>query len=234
MLLSGFVKGAIAFGFPTVATPLLALVMDVKTAVVILILPNLVMDGVQAGRRGGLFAVARRLAPLLVAGMIGIVLGTRLLVSLPPRTATLILGTLVVLFVALNTTRFTPRVPAAWEPWLGPPVGLVAGLVGGITNVPGAILVIYFYALGMTKHDFVRSVSFTFLVLKLTQLAAVSHYGLLTWRLLAVSAPLTAVAFAGFSLGLRVQDRLEQRAFNRVVLIFLAALGASLIYRAAF
>ena len=53
VLLAAFVKGAVGFGFPTVATPILALSMDVKAAVAILILPNLVMDGIQAGRGSG-------------------------------------------------------------------------------------------------------------------------------------------------------------------------------------
>ena len=38
---AAFVKGAIGFGFPTLGTPLLSLVVDVKTAVVVLILPNI-------------------------------------------------------------------------------------------------------------------------------------------------------------------------------------------------
>ena len=42
---------------------------------------------------------------------------------------------------------------------------------------------------------------------------------------------LTAVALAGFAVGLRVQDRLDQRTFNRVVLVFLAVLGAWLLFR---
>jgi len=32
--------------------------------------------------------------------------------------------------------------------------GFVAGVVGGITNVPGTPLAMYFYALGMSKTDF--------------------------------------------------------------------------------
>lgn len=41
-LLAAFVKGAIGFGFPSLATPLLSLVVDVRTSVVVLILPNIV------------------------------------------------------------------------------------------------------------------------------------------------------------------------------------------------
>jgi hypothetical protein len=112
-------------------------------------------------------------------------------------------------------------------------VGLIAGVVGGVTNTPGTPLVIYFYALGMAKHEFVSSIAFTFIGYKIVQLGAVASYGLLTWPLVGVSLLLTVVALLGFQLGLLVQDRLEQRAFNRAVLLFLAALGIWLIWKVA-
>ena len=231
-LVGGFIKGAIGFGFPAISTPLLAVFVDVKTAVAVLVPPNIVLDGLQARRGGGLAATARRLATLVTAGAVGIVLGTRLLVTLPPHVATGILGGGVLLFVLLNATRLSPRVPARWEPWLAVPVGLVAGVVGGITNVPGTPLVIYFYALGLPKQDFVRAVSVSFFLYKVVQLAALVWYGAFTLSLVPATLGITAVALASFFLGLRLQDRMDQRVFNRVVLVYLGALGVWLVVRA--
>ena len=231
VLAAAFVKGAIGFGFPALGTPLLSLVVDVKTAVVVLILPNIVMDGIQFARRGTPLATVRRFAVLLAAGTLGTILGTRMLVVLSPRVTTLILGIVVLCFVALNATGLTPRVPPHWERWLSAPAGFVAGVIGGITNSPATPLVLYFQAIGLSKHDFVSSVAFTFFFYKLVQLGAVSWYGLLPWPLLWLSLGLTAVGLAGFAVGLRVQDRLDQRGFNRAVLSFLALLGAWLLLR---
>jgi hypothetical protein len=108
---------------------------------------------------------------------------------------------------------------------------LVVGVVGGVTNVPGTPLVIYFHALGLDKHEFVASMAFTFIVYKVVQLGAVIYWGLLPWSLAATSVALTVVALGGFALGLQVQDRLDQRTFNRAVLGFLAVLGAWLVAR---
>jgi len=229
VLLAAFVKGAIGFGFPTLATPLLSLFLDVKVAVVVLILPNIVMDGIQFVRRGAPRATMRRFAVLLAWGALGTVIGTRLLVALSSRTATVILGVFLLGFVALSVTRSVPRVPAGRERWLSPVAGLLAGVVGGITNVPGTPLVVYFHSLGMAKHEFVSSVAFTFVVYKLVQLAAVGYYGLLSWSLFGASVLLTAVALGAFAAGLAVQDRLEQRTFNRAVLGFLGVLGLWLV-----
>jgi len=231
VLAAGIIKGAIGFGFPSLATPLLSLVVDVKTAVVVLILPNIVMDGIQFARRGAPLATVRRFGTLLLSGGVGIVLGTRVLTLLSPRTATLILGVFVLLFVALSVTGLAPKIPPHWEPWLSPPAGFAAGVIGGVTNSPATALVLYFHGIGLAKHDFISSIAFTFFFYKLVQLGAVTWYGLLPWSLLGVSVALTAVALAGFAVGLRVQDRLDQRSFNRVVLVFLAVLGAWLLVR---
>jgi uncharacterized membrane protein YfcA len=230
VLVAAFLKGIVGFGFPTTSTTLLALFVDVRIAVALVILPNIVMDGYQMVRRGQLLATARRLAVVLVAGAIGIVVGTKLLVTLPAWTATLVLGLFTLAFVALNATSFSPRLHPRWERPLGPVAGVVAGIVGGLTNTPGTVLVILFYALGFPKDEFVRSIALSFVVLKLVQLGAVSHFGLMSWSLFGLSVALTCVALVGFWIGLRVQDRLDQRRFNRAVLAFLAATGLWLIY----
>jgi uncharacterized membrane protein YfcA len=66
---------------------------------------------------------------------------------------------------------------------------------------------------------------------KLVQLGAVTYFGLLTWPLIGISLGLTLAALAGFAVGLLIQDRLEQRTFNRLILGFLALLGTWLIVR---
>jgi uncharacterized protein len=228
---AAFVKGAIGFGFPTLGTPLLALLIDVKAAFLVLIVPNIVMDGLQFVRAGAPRAIVRRMLPVVVFGAGGVVVGTHLLARLAADTVMLILAAFILVFVVLSATRLSPRLPPRWEPWASPVAGFVAGVVGGITNVPGTLLVLYFYALGLTKVEFVGAVSFTFVLYKLVQLAAVSWYGLLSVSLLGWSLVLTVAALGGFALGLRVQDRLEPRAFNRAVLVFLGALGVWLLAR---
>ena len=192
----------------------------------------LVMDSLQLRRAGPIGDAPRRLAPLLLFTMIGTVIGTKLLVMLSPRTVTLTLGGFVLGYVLLDLARFSPRVPAHWELRLAAPVGLGAGIMGGITNAPGTPIALYLVALGMEKKEFIRSISFTFLVVKGFQLVTLVWYGLLGWQLALASLGLAAVALGGFAVGVKLQDRLDQRSFNRAVLVFLAVLGAWLVAKA--
>jgi uncharacterized membrane protein YfcA len=84
----------------------------------------------------------------------------------------------------------------------------------------------------MDKKEFIRSIAFTFLLVKTVQLVTLVWYGLLGWSLALASLGLAAAGLAGFALGLKLQDRLDQRAFNRAVLVFLAVLGLWLVARA--
>src|SRR2546425_9094310 len=121
VLLSAFIKGAIGFGFPTLATPLLTLVLDVKTSFVLLIVPNIVMDGIQFARRGAPLATARRLTGLIVGGALRTVLGTRMLVALCSRTVMGVLGGFILAFVVLSVARVTLRVPGSAD-WSASPL----------------------------------------------------------------------------------------------------------------
>ena len=69
-------------------------------------------------------------------------------------------------------------------------------------------------------------------MVKTVQLVTLAWYGLLNWYLVGVSLGLAVTGLAGFWLGLKLQDRLDQRAFSRAVLVFLAVLGVWLVARA--
>ena len=205
--------------------------MDVKTAVVLTILPNIVMDGIQIVRRGGALRTVRRLAVLVGFSIVGTVLGTRLLVLLSERTASVTLGGFILVFVALAVADVVPRMPAHWEKPLAPLVGFAAGVLTGLTNAASTPLVIYFHALGMGKQEFVRSIALVFITVKMAQLGATGWYGLLTGPVLLSSIGLTAVGLVAFAAGLRFQDRLPETSFRRLVLGFLAVIGAWLVIR---
>ena len=68
--------------------------------------------------------------------------------------------------------------------------------------------------------------------MKGVQLVSLVWYGLLDWRLVLGSLGLAAIGLIGLGLGLKLQDRLDQRSFNRAVLVFLAVLGLWLVARA--
>jgi uncharacterized membrane protein YfcA len=229
---AAFVKGAVGFGYPLIATPLLALATDVRTAVAVLLVPNILMDAFQMARRPGLIAALRRHASLIVAGILGTVVGTQFLAVVSTRTLFLTLGATVLTFVALSLARPAWRISATLERPLAPAVGLLAGTLGGLTNAPAVAVTPYYYALGLPKAEFVRVLSATFLTFKLTQLGAAWQVGLLDRGVWLPWGAATVVSLTAFRLGLGAQDRVAQATFNRAVLTLLTLVGLAMLGRA--
>jgi hypothetical protein len=232
LLLAAFVKGASGMGFPMIATPMVALLLDIRTAVVILIIPNLLMDATQIFRRSLSIEIFHRFKWLLLWTILGVFLGTKVLVMLPAWILNLTLGVTVLAFVAWSLLRVELRISARLEKVLSFVVGIVGGFLNGMTNAAGPVPAIYLYSLRLPKVEFIKSIATIFIVTKLSQLAAVSTWNLFDRARLELSLGVTLFVLAGFYLGLKAQDRVNQQTFNRALLAILFAVGVVLVWRA--
>ena len=232
LLLAAFVKGTSGMGFPLIATPMVALLLDIRTAVVILIIPNLLMDATQIFRGSLSLEIFRRFKWLLLWTILGVFLGTKVLVMLPARILNLTLGGTVLAFVGWSMLRVEFRISPRLEKILSPAVGIVGGFLNGMTNAAGPVPAIYLYSLRLSKVEFIKSIATIFIVTKLSQLAAVSTWNLFDRATLELSLAVTLFVLAGFYLGLKAQDRVNQETFSRGLLAILFVIGVVLIWRA--
>jgi len=230
-LLASFVKGTTAMGFPLIATPMVAMLVDIKTTYALLILPNILMDTFQIARGQLPWLLWRRLLSLLAATVVGVFLGTRILISVSERFIYLALAVMILVFLISVYLNLRIAVPPRWEGSLGPAVGFAGGVLAGITNVIGPLTALYVLALGLEKRDFVKAVASIFFVTKVSQLAAISRWGLYTVQILWWSVGLSAVALLAFWVGLGVQDRVPQETFRRILHVLLFGMGMVFIYR---
>src|SRR5512132_842164 len=111
LLVAGFIKGVSGMGFPLIATPTVALLLDIRTAITILIIPNIVMDVAQVFRGGFPFAVLRRFSWCFLLTVFGVFLGTEVLVALALWMLNLCLGVMVLVFVMSNWLSFDFTIP---------------------------------------------------------------------------------------------------------------------------
>jgi uncharacterized membrane protein YfcA len=232
LLLAAFVKGATGLGFPLIATPMVALLLDIRTAIAVLILPNLFMDSAQVIRDGIPYDVIRRFSSLILPTIVGVFLGTMVLVKTPLWVLNLCLGVMVLIFVASNLAKFDFIISLRAEKILSPIFGFVSGFLNGMTNAAGPTLAIYLYSLKLEKRAFVKSIATIFMITKLTQLVAISTWNLFNWETITLSVQVLLFTLAGFYAGIKAQDRVNQRNFNRGLLILLSVIGVVLLLRA--
>ncbi|HUF41173.1 MAG TPA: sulfite exporter TauE/SafE family protein [Verrucomicrobiae bacterium] len=232
LLLAAFVKGATGLGFPLIATPVVALLLDIRTAVAVLILPNILMDSAQTLRDGWPSEVLRRFSSLIIPTIVGVFLGTTVLVKTPLWILNLSLGVMVLVFVVSNLLKFDFIITPRAERILSPISGFISGFLNGMTNAAGPTLAIYLYSLKLEKRAFVKTIATIFMITKLSQLVAVSTWNLFNWDTITLSGQVVLFTLAGFYVGIKAQDRVNQKTFNRGLLALLSLIGATLILRA--
>src|SRR5215470_16923164 len=232
LLFAAFVKGTTGFGFPLIATPMVALLLDIRIAITILIIPNIVMDITQIFRGGFPFAVLRRFGWFFLTTIIGVFLGTKVLVTLPLWVLNLSLGVMVLIFIVSNWLRFEFTISLKLERMLSLPAGLIGGFLNGMTNAAGPALVIYLYNLRLPKMEFIKSIATIFIITKLSQLIAVSTWNLFNRATLSLSLGVTLFVLLGFYGGLKTQDRINQKTFSSSLLVLMFVVGVILVSRA--
>lgn len=215
-LLSGFAHGALGFGFPIVATPLVALVIDIKSAIALLAPVTLVLVVISALRGGPVAAIVREFWPVLVATVLGAWLGTRLLLAAPPEPFVLILALSILLYLNLDRLgRGTSRPVQRLRAPFGFAFGFVAGVFEAIANVAGPIILIYFMLLGLAPVQIIQTLNLCFAMGKGSQTATLAMSGAVSpqgWLAIgALAVPSVAALFAG----MRVRDRIDAATYRR-------------------
>ncbi len=229
LLVAAYVKGLTGMGFPLIATPMIALLLDIRTAVIILVIPNILMDLTLAVRSTSSTNFFRRYSWLLLMTAVGVFLGTKTLVMLPLWVLNLSLAVMILVFVGSNLFHLNYQVSPRLEGILSPIAGFVGGFLNGMTNVGAPATAVYLYSLRLSKSEFIKSIATIFIVNKIVQLIAITTWNLFNPWNLRLSVYVTLFIMAGFYLGLKTQDRVNQEAFNRVLLVLISFFGVALI-----
>jgi uncharacterized membrane protein YfcA len=218
--LSAFAHGAIGFGFPVVATPLVALVIDMRSAITVLAPVTLVLVVISALRGGGVGELARKFWFLPVGIAAGAWLGTRILLAVPPEPFTLVLALMLLFY--LNLDRLVgggesghSETVVRLRVLFGLVFAFVAGVFEAVANVAGPVLLVYFMLLGAAPQQIVQTLNLCFSVGKGSQVATLAASGALSAATWITVAGLAVPAVAALALGMRLRDRIDAQAYRR-------------------
>lgn len=231
-LVAGMVKGVVGLGLPTVALSLLTLLIGLKEAIAIVLVPALVTNVWQAVYGGAFLALMRRLWPLLLFSCLGIWLGAWLLVSADATRISGLLGVLLCLYAAhgLATPPLPP--PGGNEGWLSVVVGGTTGLLTGLTGSYVIPAIPFLQALGLPRDMLVQAMGIAFTVATIALGLSFTGNGLIDAELGLASAGAILPAVAGMALGQGVRARLPEHRFRQLLLVSLFGLGLYLAVRA--
>ncbi len=233
--LAGLIQGALGFGFPFIATPLVAMVADMRTAVITVLLPTLATCVVTLLTSGALRAVLARFWMMPIFTFVGALAGTWLFISAPDAPYSLLLALIIIVYLNLDRiSRGNWPLIQRHERMFAPVAGIAAGAFEGTANVAAPPLIIYYLALGLTPALLVQALQICFIVGKTTQFTVLTLHGGVSAGQWLATLPLVAAGVAAGFAGARIRNRIPAESFRvwvkRSLLVIALALLAQYAY----
>jgi len=174
-----------------------------------------------------------RLWPFLVAGLVGVPLGTAMLSHVQPEPLKLGIGLLLVVYVSWNYfVRKPPAIPT-WGGRIADAVaGFIGGVLGGMASLSGPVPVTWVQLRDWTRSE-QRGVNqpYNMAILALALISAAVS-GLLDSRWVFWAAVTFPVSLIGTRFGLLAYGRVNDLQFRKIMLAMLGVSGISLIFSA--
>jgi uncharacterized membrane protein YfcA len=218
------------FGSGLIAVGTLALLMpEIQDVVVLLLLINLPSElyVVRASWRSIRW---RRVLAISAGIALGIPLGSGLLKLAEPMIILDVLAVFLIL-TGLLFLILTRPLRIRWPPWVGPILGAISGVLGGLFGTGGPPLILYYQLTGAEKSVFRGNLMAIFLLTTLVRTPSYLAWGLITWPRLFSGLALLPAALLGAWIGARIHLELSESAFRKLVSLALILIGAVLLAR---
>jgi len=218
LLVAGITQGALGFGFPAISTPVLVVLTDVKTAIILNLLPNFTVNVISVVHGGNWSASIGRYWPVAVWVLVGSALGASFLIVAPQEPIRLLLA--IAIFAYLYQQRLA-RLDWSWlarRPRLSAAVfGVSGGFFSGSVNNSLPPLLIYFTLLGLETMAMTQMLNLCFLGGKAMQAATLGVAGEISLAAVVANVPLTLVALPGMWIGTRLQRWISAETYHRLL-----------------
>ena len=227
--LAGFVKGMVGLGLPTVSLGLLSIIVDLPTAMVLLVMPSLATNVWQALAGGHIGPLWRRLWLFLLMAVVMVHLGAQLSTLVETKFLHRCLGALLLLYAISGLITKPPQSSPRLEKILGPVCGAANGLFTGLTGtlfVPG---VMFLQSIGLPRDALVQAMGMLFAASTASLGLALYRHDLMPLSLGILSAVALLPALVGMQIGLGLRQHLSQDLFRQLFLIALGGIGGYIL-----
>ena len=228
-LLAGGVKGVVGLGLPTVSIALLSATLGIEAALPLLVIPSFVTNVWQGAVGGHAVALFRRFGVALAIIPVATYFGYHFVFVEAPQAMNRALGVALLAYAGLGLQSVRFVVPAYAEPALTPVVGVVNGLITGVTGTFVIPVVMYLEALGLDRDEIVQMMGITFSISTAALAAVLLMHDAYRIDAGIVSAAAVVPAIAGMILGARLRARLAPATFRKWLLVGLGLIGLKLL-----
>ncbi len=228
VLVGSLVKSVTGMGFPIIAAPIMSLYTGPATAIAVIAIPNAAQNLGIAWSHRHAHAETEGLSVFCGVGVLGAVAGALTLGVVPEDLTSAVLVVAIAAWVLQTLRRPDLVVRPEQRSLANPLAGALAGVFQGAAGISGPIVAAWHHGLRLSREAFILSIATAFLLTGTAQIAVLGARGELSGRL-GVSAVLTIIVLGTIPIGSRLRDRLSGPAFERLVLVMVAASGLGLL-----
>jgi uncharacterized membrane protein YfcA len=228
--LAGLTHGVVGIGFPIVATPLLALTLDIKTAMFFVMLPTIAVTAISTLQGGRWRESLGRFwyLPLLMGA--GSHLGTRVFIAADPAPFVLLLALSMLVYLYMDRLGKADISVVKNHPHaFALAFGFAAGLTEAMCNIAAPVLLIFFMLAGLPVLTMIQTMNLCFVAGKVSQSLTWAAVGGVGWPSFAATLPLVAVAALAFLAGSRIRSRSDATTYRGWLRKFIWAMVALLL-----
>ena len=228
--LGGILKGATGAGAPIITIPVIAAFYDVRIAVIIMVIPNLLTN------IGQLYQFRKTILPkfftlsFAIGGGIGAFLGTILLANLSIKILTLSVAFIVIVYILLKLIVPSWKLTYENAKKLVFLMGGFGGILQGTAGLSAPISITFLNSMKLERNQFIPTISVYFGVMSIFQMPTLYYYNFLNLEIVLVSCISTLVLLSFMPIGSWIAKSVSKESFDKITLILLGFIAFRIIY----
>jgi uncharacterized membrane protein YfcA len=228
--LGGILKGATGAGAPIITIPVIAAFYDVRIAVIIMVIPNLLTN------IGQLYQFRKTILPkfftlsFAIGGGIGAFLGTILLANLSIKILTLSVAFIVIVYILLKLSVPSWKLTYEKAKKLVFLMGSLGGILQGTAGLSAPISITFLNSMKLERNQFIPTISVYFGVMSIFQMPTLYYYNFLNLEIILVSCISTLVLLSFMPIGSWIAKSVSKESFDKITLILLGFIAFRIIY----
>jgi uncharacterized membrane protein YfcA len=228
--LGGILKGATGAGAPIITIPVIAAFYDVRIAVIIMVIPNLLTN------IGQLYQFRKTILPkfftlsFALGGGVGAFLGTILLVNLSIKILTLSVAFIVITYIFLKIMVPSWKLTYKKAKKLVFLMGSFGGVLQGTAGLSAPISITFLNSMKLERNQFIPTISVYFGVMSIFQMPTLYYYNFLNLEIILISCISTLVLLLFMPLGSWIAKSVSKESFDKITLILLGFIAFRIIY----
>lgn len=228
--LGGILKGATGAGAPIITIPVIAAFYDVRIAVIIMVIPNLLTN------IGQLYQFRKTILPkfftlsFAIGGGIGAFLGTILLANLSIKILTLSVAFIVIVYILLKLLVPSWKLTYEKAKKLVFLMGGFGGILQGTAGLSAPISITFLNSMKLERNQFIPTISVYFGVMSIFQMPTLYYYNFLNLEIILVSCISTLVLLSFMPIGSWIAKSVSKESFDKITLILLGFIAFRIIY----